>query len=429
MATEHGTATNPAQKSQEEHRAAFFRQSSWLIFATIGSGVFTWMVHFLSKKIPPAEYGLLGTLLSLTMCIPSMPLQMVFTQQTAAALATNRERQLRGMIRMAWLGTSAICLLAGIALIFLQKDLMIRWEISNPAALWVTLVAVLATFWMPIFLGVMQGQQNFFWYGWDFILHGVGRLSSAAFFVLVLGGYATGIITGVAFGYALAVAIGIWQTRALWRGPVEPFDWRTLLRQAIPLMLGFGGYQFLFAADTMFVRAYLPAQSEYYFAAGTLSRALIWVVGPLTAVMFPKIVHSTARAEKSNLMVLTLLCTAALAAAGVFGLWLVGPWVVRLVYPPVYVAATTSILPWYTAAMVPLSLGAVLMNNLLAKSDFRIVPFLLALAVAFGVTLTYIHSSLLVILQTLGAFNLLFFAVCAIFTWGIKERVARPAIS
>jgi hypothetical protein len=428
MAAEQVAEANPPQMTQGEHRAAFFRQSSWLMFATIASGVFTWGVHFLSKKIPAAEYGILGTLLSLTMCIPSMPLQMVFTQQTAAALATQRERQLRGMIRLAWLGTSAICLLAGIALIFLQKDLMARWEITNPAALWVTLVAVVATFWMPIFLGLMQGQQNFFWYGWTFILHGVGRLGTAAFLVLVLGAYATGIMTGVAAGYGIAVAIGIWQTRALWRGPADSFDWRTLLRQIVPLMLGFGAYQFLFAADTMFVRTYLPGQSEYYFAAGTLSRALIWVVGPLTAVMFPKIVHSTARAEKSNLMVLTLLCTAALAGAGVFGLWLVGPWVVRLVYPPEYVAVTTSILPWYAAAMVPLSLGAVLVNNLLAKSEFRIVPALVILAVSFGITLTYIHSSLLAILQTLGAFNLLLVVVCAVYTWGPKARVARPVM-
>ena len=177
----------------------------------------------------------------------------------------------------------------------------------------------------------------------------------------------------------------------------------------------------------MFVRAFLPDQTEYYFAAGTLSRALIWLVGPLTAVMFPKIVHSTARAEKSDLMGLTLLCTAVIAIAAVLGLWVLGPWVVRFVYKPAYVAATTSILPWYAAVMVPLSLGSVLVNNLLAKSEFRVVPALIVLAAAYGIALSFIHGSLLAVLQTLGVFNLLLLAVCVFFTWGPGKKAPRIA--
>ena len=63
----------------------------------------------------------------------------------------------------------------------------------------------------------MQGQQNFFWLGWSNIFNGVGRLGVAAFIVLLLGGCAAGMMTGVCLGLAVAVGIGIWQTRALWR--------------------------------------------------------------------------------------------------------------------------------------------------------------------------------------------------------------------
>ena len=44
-------------------------------------------------------------MLAVAMCVPNMPLQMVFAQQAARALATGRERALAGMIRLAWLGT------------------------------------------------------------------------------------------------------------------------------------------------------------------------------------------------------------------------------------------------------------------------------------------------------------------------------------
>ena len=115
-------------------KATFFRQSGWMMIATVTAGVMMWVVHFLSKKIPETEYGTLGTLLAATIIIPSMPLQMVFAQQTAAALATNRQPQLAGMIRLAWLGTFLLWLMAaGVVLIF-QKDIVARFEIANPAA-------------------------------------------------------------------------------------------------------------------------------------------------------------------------------------------------------------------------------------------------------------------------------------------------------
>ena len=37
--------------------------------------------------------------------------------------------------------------------------------------------------------------------------------------------------------------------RLLWRGRAAPFDWPGLLRQIIPLLLGFLGFQVLFTAE------------------------------------------------------------------------------------------------------------------------------------------------------------------------------------
>ena len=96
------TPEDPPPRAAHQH-AAFFRQSSWLMIANIGGGFMTLGVHFLSKKVPESQYAIFGTLLMVTACLPTLPLQMVFAQQTAKALATGRERQLAGMIRMAWL--------------------------------------------------------------------------------------------------------------------------------------------------------------------------------------------------------------------------------------------------------------------------------------------------------------------------------------
>ncbi|MCS7336833.1 MAG: hypothetical protein NZ739_01140 [Verrucomicrobiae bacterium] len=389
-----------------------------MMFATVAGGALMWGVHFLSKKIPEAEYSTLGTLLTATILIPTMPLQMVFAQQTALALATARRNQLASMIRFAWVGTSLIWFVAALVVLAFQGPIAERWQLTSPAALWPTLIVALGCLWQPLFGGVLQGAQNFFWLGWMNILSGVARLGFAAFVVFVLHGYAAGIMTGIMLSFALPLAVGIWQTRRLWSSPCEPFDRRKLLGQIIPLMAGFGAYQFFFSADTPFVKAYFdPVQFAYYVAAGTFSRALVWAIGPLTAVMFPKIVHSTAKAEKTDLMPLTLLCTAVLAVLGAGTLWALGPWLVRLVYKENYVAATMEILPWYAGAMIPLALLNVLVNNLLAQARFKVVPWLIGLAACYAIALSQFNKSMVTVLQTVIVFGFAALGICAIFTW------------
>jgi O-antigen/teichoic acid export membrane protein len=413
-----------ATNEQASHRATFFRQSGWLMVATMMTGGLMLGIHFLSRKIPVGEYGVLITLFSVVNIVPTIPFQMVFAQQTAHALATGRERQLRSAIRATWLGTFSFWLIASTVTLCFQKQIVANWHLSNPMALWLLLLVILFSLLMPMFNGIMQGQQNFLWLGWANIFNGAFRLTLAVGVVFVLAGWAAGIMTGVFIGLLAATATGIWQTRALWRGMTEPFDWRGFLRQVIPLLLGFAATQFLFSADTSFVDTYFGAdRTASYGAAGTLSRALLWLVLPLAQVMFPKIVHSTAKSEKTNLLGLVLLGTTGLVICGVLGLWLLGPWAVRFVYPPEYVSETLAILPWYAGAMVPLALANVLVNDLLARSRFQIVPFLVLLAMFYGLALTQYHDSFVTVLKTLCLFNSICFVICAWFTWGKQPKM------
>ena len=416
------------QSQPGAHQKAFFRQSGWLMIANIGGGMVFYVVHLLSKKITEAEYGAFGVMLAVAMCVPNMPLQMVFAQQTARALANGRERALAGMIRLALLGTLGIAMLLALSVSLWQTQILNAWKLPSSACLWITVAVVLLSLWLPMFLGIMQGQQNFLWLGWNNILNGVGRLTVAATLVLVFAGASREMITGVCVGLLIAVSIGVWQTSGLWRLRPETFNMRELLGQIIPLMLGFFAVQFLFTADTMFVRAYFsPKDSGFYVGAGTLSRALLWLVLPLATVMFPKIVHSAARSEKTNLLRVVMFGTALLAAGGALGLSILAPFLVRFAFKDSYVEVASAVMPWYAWAMVPLSLANALVNNLLARSQFRIVPVLLLLAVGYGIALTQFHDSLITVLKTLGVFNLLLLAACGFFTW--LEGRKQPAQS
>jgi O-antigen/teichoic acid export membrane protein len=323
------------------------------------------------------------------------------------------------IIFIAWLIAAVIVLLT-------QGIILEKWKLGDASGLYVALPVVLLSLWQPVFWGVLQGQQNILWLGWSMLSNGVGRLGIAVIAVLVLHIYATGMVAGVLIGLVLSFVISVWHTRSIWRLPTEPFDWRGLLRQIVPLILGFLGFQILFTADTLFVKTYFsPAETDFYLSAGTMSRALMWLVLPLATVMFPRLVHSAARAEKTNLMGLVLIGTAVLSIVGAASLSLLGPFIVGIVYDKSYVAVVATVLPWYAFAMVPLAVGNVLLNNLLARPVIpKLFPIaVLLVAIGYMIGLTQFHASLTAVLQVLGVSNLLFLAVCAWFTWGRRGVV------
>lgn len=402
------------------------------MMATIVAGFMSLGVHFLNKLVSEAEYSRFGVLLMVIACVPTIPLQMVFTHQTAAALAEDRARQLAGMIRRAWVWTFVIWLVGFALVAIFQARIVAAWHLSNSAGLFVALVAVLASVWSPLFSGVLQGRQDFFWLGWTVILGGVLRLGAAAGLVILFHAGATGMLAGALAAVAASSVVSLWRTRDLWSQPAEPFNTRELFSQIMPLVLGFGVCQFFFTADTMFTTVHFSGDAmKRYIAAGTLSRALLWLVLPLASVMFPKLVHSSAKKEKTNLLGIVIIGTAVLSACAAAGLCLVGPMVVRLVFKAEDVAGTTALLPWYVGAMIPLAMANVLVNDLMARGRFKVVPFMIVLGVAYAFTLPFMLNrfpgDMTVVLKTLGAFNLLLFVLCAFFTWGRQNSQAEVA--
>ena len=299
-----------------------------------------------------------------------------------------------------------------VVILAFQGAIVARWGLTSPAALWVTLLTVLVSLWSFMFSGTLQGRQDFLWMGWSAITGGIGRLGVAALLVLALSGGATGMMIGALIGVGSGLGIAVWRTRDLWLLKGEPFDGLALSRQLVPLILGFWACQIMFTTDTIFATAFFTGdETAPYLAVGTMSRALLWLVLPLATVMFPKLVHSHAKAEKSNLLGIVLLGTAVLAIGGALGVWLVGPLAVRLMGKAEWVNAARGLLPWYATAMIPLALANVLANDLLARGRFRVVPFMVALAAAYGLAIPYalnhFSMSLKTILQVLGVFNLL----------------------
>lgn len=375
--------------SQNSDHKTFFRQSGWLVVCTILSGLAFFSVHFFSKKIPDSEYAIFGTVLAAFNClsIPALGLQMVFTKQAAAAVSDSDMKKLARTTHGVLFGTFIIWLIAVAVVFFYRNSIISGWKLTNPLVLWLMLLVGLASLWLPIFTGLLQGRQKFLWVGWAMIMNSVGRVAVIAIIILVIGWYqATGMTAGILIGILTTLFISAFTSRKYWMTGGEPMKWKDWLNQVIPLTLGFGAFQFMFSADPLFVQWLFDEKNAYYMMGGTLGRALCTFTVPVVTVMFPKIVRSAALSEKNNIMGLTLIMTGGLVGLGAFALGVVAPLLLVMVGKPDYVNAAP-LVRWFALSMVPLAMGNVLLNDLLARNRFKVVPWLLVVVVGYSLAL------------------------------------------
>jgi O-antigen/teichoic acid export membrane protein len=217
--------------------------------------------------------------------------------------------------------------------------------------------------------------------------------------------------------------VGGWLVRDCLTGPRLPMNWPAWLKRVVPLSFGLGAGTFMMAADMIFVQKFFPKeQTGFYAAAGMIGRALVYFTMPVATVMFPKLARSRALGEKSNALLLALGLTALAGAGAAVVCSIVPSLPLRIVYDRSFLEVSTPLVPWFAWSMLPLTLAMVLLNSLMAHSRFDSVPWLVLVAAGYGVTLYFRHETFTQVIQTLGGFSLLLLAVCAWFTWGVKEK-------
>ncbi len=407
----------PPAMTAETHKTTFFRQSGWMMITTVASGGFMYAVHMVAPKVGTEEYAVFTTLLQVVgqMGIPAIGLQIIFAQQAASALHEDHERELAGIFRGLLRIIFFIWLLMAAVVFALRHQILAALKIGHPAALWMTVIIAL-------------------WLGWGSIVNGVGRFAAICVIVLLLGGDAAGALAGVFLGLLATVLIGAWQNRHYWQIKPKPVIWRGWFAQVVPLTLGLGASTFMLGADMLFVQHYFDKKTTaFYAAAGMIGRALVYFTQPLAMVMFPKVVRSAVRAEKTDVLTHALGVTALAGAGAAIGCTLFPSLPIHIVYrwnpeSQLYLAMAPPLVPWFAWCMLPLTLATVLINALLARAQFRAVPWLVAVAIGYGVALYFRHETFLMVIQTLGIFSSLMLGVCAWFTWGRKTQTPNSTL-
>jgi O-antigen/teichoic acid export membrane protein len=379
--------------------------------------------NFVAQRMPTGQFNIYATALSAlgVLAIPALGMQTVFAAQSAGAESDERRRELAttmrwasGLLAVVWLGLAAWWWLR-------EQQIMVAYNLSQPAMLWVLLFIVLATLWTSVLFGTLQGRQDFLTLGWVTLLNGLGRFVVLFAVVRGLGGGALGGLIGVLAGTALVLGIVTWRTWPLLTGPHGAFRWREWLQRLIPMTLGLGALTIIMQADAFVVREKLQPyltgdETDGYSAVRNIAMALVFVIGGITTVMFPKVARSFHLSEKTDALKLTLLLTAAI---GILGATLATafPELPLRILSPGRLFASKALVPAYCWAIVPMALANVIIWSLLARENYRIVPWLASLAVAYRVALDSFHDRLLTVIGVAGAFGVLLLVVCLFFLW------------
>jgi O-antigen/teichoic acid export membrane protein len=406
----------------KDDRFTFFRQTSWLVIATVVNGLFMTLVHSAAQRMPKdpetgqTEYGLFFAMLQMLgqLAIPALGLQSVFAQQVGAATDDRKRAELVGTIRGVLKLMLVFWVIAAVLAVVFQDRFLATFKVANPLALWITLAVALVSLVSPIFGGLVQGRQDFLWFGLGTILNGVGRFLGVALLVALLHKQTAGAMAGVLAGASLVLVVFMWRTRETWTGPSAPFDWRAWLRRVVPLTLALGAVTYVFTEDALIVRRFFEKGSDEYGAARVIGNALVFLTAPLGHVLFPKVARSHALSEKSNVLLQALGATG-LIGVGAALVCTVAPWLPLRIIGSAF-PSSAWLVPWFAWCMIPLTVANVLINNLLARERYSAVPWLVAVAAGYGITLRYMHDSLIQVIQVMGVFGLLLVAVAVIFT-------------
>lgn len=423
----------------------FFKQAGWLVAANLGCGVFMFAVHPIVSKMDPAEYGVFATLLKvfLLLGVPAAGLQAVFALQTATAKEPVAQAELAATLRAVLRGTFALWLVVLAAGLAFSDAICATLKISNPAALWATLGLGLTSLWLPVLRGALQGRQDFAGFGWTLMIDGVGRFSAVLVLVVLLHGQAASAMGASLFSQLAAVALAWHATRAVRAVPGGIFAWRPWLARVLPLSLGMGAVMFISTADAVFVQSQFPKEITALYQAGVIvGFGLSQFTLPISSVMFPKIAGGSGGGPDAALRH-TLLASAALGGAVAAVCSLAPTLPLRFVYfrNPDYFLQAAPLVPWFVWSILCLVLANVLVQNLLARERFAIVPWLVAIAAGFAGGLWWVQPKLggmdpmaafRLVVQVLSIACVALLATAVWFTWGRREganaqaQVPRP---
>ncbi|HOW98072.1 MAG TPA: hypothetical protein P5567_07355 [Kiritimatiellia bacterium] len=365
----------------------------------------------MGRTLSAEQYGELASMLGiiLVLATPMDAVRTAVAHFASRLLGEGRTGEIRvlvgrGFRMMTW--AAAPVLLVSLLL----GDVLARWfHLDSGLPVRLTGLIVAGSFYMPVFIGSLQGVQSFGWmactqHSWSVVrLVAGGALvwSVAPLATWGLAGHLAGVLSSIVWG-----AIGLRVLPSRERSDAGTAPIADVFRYFVFSLLILGGFAVLMNADIIMVKhLFSPLEAGLFARGATIGRSVVFVSVPIAMAMFPKVtsageVAAGTRGTLVRAFVFSGLIV--LLAVGAVTLWPALPLRIlfRVAEPDLQMIGLVRALTW---AMAPLGLVYLAVHFELAQHRFRSVLPLLVCATAYAAAVALRHERVEQVAQALAA--------------------------
>lgn len=243
------------------------------------------------RVLPHEEYALLAAFLGVLTIIqrPLATFRTGLSYYSSLLYQDGRIGDVKRLLRKWILVAGGPALLACLAMLLLSRQIAAFLHLQRIEPVLIAGAVMPALFLIPIFGGVIQGLQGFTLSSFSSITGAVVRLFLGAGFVWFLYpacgwamlGHGLGLYAGLGVT-VLGLAVML-RANASTGAPLPSM--RSYLFQSFCIQ---AAYAVLMTADVVFVKHYVPDDTEFAYAA-TLGRMVVFLPGAIVMAMFPKV--------------------------------------------------------------------------------------------------------------------------------------------
>ncbi|MGI8792435.1 MAG: lipopolysaccharide biosynthesis protein [Acidimicrobiales bacterium] len=349
-----------------------------------------------SRLLGPADYSLMGGIFAI---VTVVGVSTSALQTSAAKIVAANPKRSPIRLRDDELVKRALKIAIPVAILFAFISPLVSQFLRAGIAPSLFLALYLAPApLLSIGFGRLQGLQAFGAFAALSLGLAGGRLVVTTG-VLALGAGVTGVMA-TAF---LVTAVGAWVALHMSRGAAElPLAemWKDTGRATVALVL----FWVLVSIDVPIARHALSAEAAgQYTAASVIGKAVLWLPGAISLVMFPKVAQARQAGELTHPhLVRALVITLGLCGGAVVGMWALGSSLIPMVFGETY--AEGAGLAWQVGLVcIPFAVANLLIFYHLTRASSGFIAALVVGLLLEGGALLLFHDSVQGIIFSLGA--------------------------
>ncbi|MBL7206047.1 MAG: oligosaccharide flippase family protein [Candidatus Aenigmarchaeota archaeon] len=393
---------------------SLLKASSMVFIAFIVSSLFNYLFQiYMGRVLGPADYGILGSLLSLLyiISVPSETIRTTVMKFASEFKTMGQFGEMKSLILKAMRKISLYGFVAIVIIYFISAPIAEFLHIPSTFSIIILGFIFLVGIIYPVTLGMLQGLQKFGHYGINISLSSMFKLGFGFLFVGVFGFAVNGALGAILLSSLFALVISIIPLKKILRTERVSIISSKIYRYSLPVFTAILFLTIISNIDVILVKHFFtPTEAGYYAAASLMAKMIYFISHAFSNAMFPKAseLHVDSR-HSGRILKESLFYTSIFAVLGIVLYFLIPHFIVDLLFGAQY-SPVAELIGLFAIAITFLSLSnVIMMYDLAIKKTKFIYP--LVFSVILEIVLIYLfHYDLLVIIKTLIGVTIILFS-------------------